>query len=533
MRLRFCLAVLVLGQATSALAQTPRDVPRDHWAYDSVQALAARGLIKGFPPDGNFFGSRTVTRYEMASLVERVAARVEELLAAKADKREAPAPGVRPGDLAELRKLIDEFKVELAVTGADVKQLREQLDQLRSDVGDLRQRAQDQAGQIAAARAEAADANKRAQAAADDLKKQAGRLDKVETGKVDAGFGRIKLDGLIQTWITAEKDAPDRGQVNTYRMRRTEIKLSGSINPKAYWAVMFDPAKSLGLNVTGGGAAPVTGVSVNHATNILQDAFVGLSLGHGLAFEAGQQKLPLSMEGLRSSAQLLTVERAIFNTLPANNGRVGDVREPGATLRYTSPTVSAEVAVVNDGGSRQNTVDDNNRKEIIWHAQYKGVPHLLVGAYQALDGGINGPLATQRHRLGAELAFLYGPHTLEAEWVQGRDAVVSGGAVTNSRLRSHGGYVLYGYRLSPAWQLIARGEYWNPNRDLHGAAHTREYDLTLGVNYYLVGHNAKLQFNWVRKDIVGPLNSAGSGPAALPALGLARSLFLANFQQAF
>src|SRR5579871_4776469 len=86
------------------LCQTPSDVPKDHWAYSAVEDLASKGLIKGYPPEGDFFGKRTVTRYEMATILQRVLARIDELLAAKANKEEVkPAtPGVSQEQLEEV-----------------------------------------------------------------------------------------------------------------------------------------------------------------------------------------------------------------------------------------------------------------------------------------------------------------------------------------------------------------------------------------------------------------------------------------------
>ena len=46
------------------------DVPENHWAYDYVKKLADRGLLEGYP-DGEFKGSRTLTRYEFAAIFER------------------------------------------------------------------------------------------------------------------------------------------------------------------------------------------------------------------------------------------------------------------------------------------------------------------------------------------------------------------------------------------------------------------------------------------------------------------------------
>ncbi|WP_427113400.1 ESPR-type extended signal peptide-containing protein [Megasphaera sueciensis] len=47
------------------------DVPENHWAYETIKAMAAQGLIEGYP-DGTFGGDRTMTRYEFAQIIYRV-----------------------------------------------------------------------------------------------------------------------------------------------------------------------------------------------------------------------------------------------------------------------------------------------------------------------------------------------------------------------------------------------------------------------------------------------------------------------------
>ncbi|HEY8417961.1 MAG TPA: S-layer homology domain-containing protein, partial [Limnochordales bacterium] len=74
-------AVMVWAVAVPAFGQVLpfRDVSRDHWAYEAVQALAEAGLVEGYP-DGTFGGERTFTRYEMAMVFARILARLEQLL---------------------------------------------------------------------------------------------------------------------------------------------------------------------------------------------------------------------------------------------------------------------------------------------------------------------------------------------------------------------------------------------------------------------------------------------------------------------
>jgi len=102
--------VLVLAFSFTALANPFVDVPLNHWAYDSVQSLAAKGVIVGYP-DGTFGGSRTMTRYEFAEAVAKALAYVEGMDFAAAE------------DVAILEKLAIEFADELASLGVTVADL--------------------------------------------------------------------------------------------------------------------------------------------------------------------------------------------------------------------------------------------------------------------------------------------------------------------------------------------------------------------------------------------------------------------------
>lgn len=66
------LTVLTLILLSGAVfAQQFDDVPRDHWAYDSVQTLAKRGLLDLYSGE-NFNGEEALTRYEMAEIITDV-----------------------------------------------------------------------------------------------------------------------------------------------------------------------------------------------------------------------------------------------------------------------------------------------------------------------------------------------------------------------------------------------------------------------------------------------------------------------------
>lgn len=73
------LMVWAVALPVSAQENPFFDVPKDHWAYDSIVTLAAAGLIEGYP-DGSFGGSRNFTRYEMAQVFARMLVNLENYL---------------------------------------------------------------------------------------------------------------------------------------------------------------------------------------------------------------------------------------------------------------------------------------------------------------------------------------------------------------------------------------------------------------------------------------------------------------------
>ena len=100
---------MALGVTASAYAANPfSDVPAGHWAYDSINKLAAAGVIEGYG-DSTFGGDKLMTRYEMAQIVAKAMAKganVDKLAAEFAD--ELDNLGVR---VAALEKKADNVKV--------------------------------------------------------------------------------------------------------------------------------------------------------------------------------------------------------------------------------------------------------------------------------------------------------------------------------------------------------------------------------------------------------------------------------------
>ena len=100
---------MALGVTASAYAANPfSDVPAGHWAYDSINKLAAAGVIEGYG-DSTFGGDKLMTRYDMAQIVAKAMAKganVDKLAAEFAD--ELDNLGVR---VANLEKKADNVKI--------------------------------------------------------------------------------------------------------------------------------------------------------------------------------------------------------------------------------------------------------------------------------------------------------------------------------------------------------------------------------------------------------------------------------------
>ena len=114
------LTGLTVGMSSTAFAATAdsfTDVPKDHWSYQALDYLAKEGVIEGMG-DNTFQGGRTMTRYEMASIV------------AKAMQK----GGGTFGDQAVLDKLAAEYSGEIDT-------LKKQVNQNTKDINDLKNSA--------------------------------------------------------------------------------------------------------------------------------------------------------------------------------------------------------------------------------------------------------------------------------------------------------------------------------------------------------------------------------------------------------
>ncbi len=132
------LIAAVLLMAVPAFAQGPfNDVPTDHWAYDAVNQLQKDGIVIGYP-DGTFGGKRAMSRYEFATAIARILPLLNPDLSNYVTKSELQSAiaGIKMPEMPDLskyatkadvdaiRKLVDEFRDEIAALGVDVDALK-------------------------------------------------------------------------------------------------------------------------------------------------------------------------------------------------------------------------------------------------------------------------------------------------------------------------------------------------------------------------------------------------------------------------
>lgn len=408
-------------------------------------------------------------------------------------------PQQSASEIEQLRRQVEEQK-------AEIRQLKEQQQEQRQKLDAVLQRLEQMAAvspSPAPGTLPTAAAAPQTVAQTEEVQKEgakpetvAAKTEDVRPKGVEVGIGRIKFNGLLQAWYVAGNG----GFSDTARIRRAELKFTGEISPHFKWTVMIDPAKALSLNTTFttiGGTTVVKDTSVNQASRILQDAFITLSYFKHVNVNVGQFKIPISLEGLQSSATLDT-ERALFASDRARGGTFGDIRDVGLMLYGPlSKRVDYQIGVFNGSGENQNDLDKNDQKAVAGRLVVR--PEFLKGL-QLGGSGVwgNGQRSDRprRDRFGAEALFVRGPVTLKGEVMTGADGAI----------HRRGYYGHFVYQFEPRFQGIFRVDTWDPDISKETtAASASERDYVAGFNYFIRERYFKLQFNYVRKTFANGL----------------------------
>jgi hypothetical protein len=270
------------------------------------------------------------------------------------------------------------------------------------------------------------------------------------------------------------------------------------IAPRIRWRLSFDGAKALSLTKIASGSGDSTvlrDAAIDQRTRILQEASINVSLLPGLRVDVGQQIIPLALEGITSTSQIETIQRAMFIEERARGGTLGDIRDIGAAARgsVAGGYVDYELGVFNEMGESQNSTDQNDQKASIGRiaARIPAFDALQVGGSGGFEGG---PPGQHRERAGGEVQYRTRFITVRSEVMGARDG----------DLRRLGYYDLAAVRPSQDLELVTRWDYWDP--DIHretGTSDAAERQLVLGANYFVDGSATRLAANVVRSTFPG------------------------------
>jgi len=296
---------------------------------------------------------------------------------------------------------------------------------------------------------------------------------------VEAGFGKIKLNGLLQFWYQNDNGATP---YDTFRLRRAEIKLSGDIVPEVSWAVMFDPAQVREDDVKTSG----TNVTLVGRKSLLQDFVITLKPHECFSVDFGQYKIPFGMEGLESSAKLDFVERSALTS----QFKWSDYRDIGFTVKGNFDVQGIKVlpAIGVFNGEGQNKLDVNNPVDLVGRLVINPIKELQVGF--AHYNGKLGTGETDNFRTGIELKTNIDPIIFYGEYAQGK--------ASGKNKQTY--YVTAGYKILDNLHVVARYDYYDNDTD---TSNDEKHEDTIGLNYFIEKHNAKIQLNYIYRGEKG------------------------------
>lgn len=278
-----------------------------------------------------------------------------------------------------------------------------------------------------------------------------------------------------------------------YRLRKADMKFSGSLSPRLKWRVAFDAAKTLSLTNSVGtkeDSLALANAAVDQKSRILQDAALTYIVNPSMNFDVGQQVLQFGLEGTTPLPQVETIERTNFSVDKTRAVNLGDVRDIGASVNgRVMRQLEYHVGVFNETGDDQGTTDSNDQKAVIarFVLHPSMVPNFEIGGTGAYEGGSP---TQHRERGGTEIQYKDRSFTVRGETMSARDGL----------LHRFGWYGLGAVRPTPRVELVARYDSWDHDR-MHETtlADAFERQIVVGGNYHFDGPGSKLSLNIVRQ----------------------------------
>ena len=316
----------------------------------------------------------------------------------------------------------------------------------------------------------------------------------------------LTLGGLLQV----QADFGDRGDArftdgnDRFYLRRARLNATGRFLEEFDFRLEMDLAGS--LSNSAGLRAQMT------------DGYINWNRFAAANIRAGQFKTPFGFEQLYSDPRLITIERSMVNDRLTLSRQIG--AQVGGDL--ADKRVSYALGAFNGNGVNNNF---NDNGKFTWVGRLSGIPwqrgsgdgamSWSVGAngFTSEDTALAEPsefrldstpataaadnlFTGKRRGAGFDTEILVGPFELWAELLQVRWEPDSNRP--RPQLDSGGWYVQASmFAVPKKLQFVAKYETFDPDRD---AGKDETNTGTLGLNYYIKGHDLKLMLDYMRVD---------------------------------
>jgi phosphate-selective porin len=260
----------------------------------------------------------------------------------------------------------------------------------------------------------------------------------------------------------------DLAETNSFDIRRARLDFRGNVTKKLDYRIYMDFATN----------APK-----------LTDAYLTWKMNDYLSLQAGQYKIPFSLENPYNPNALEVIDNSVVISNLVNyssnygisaNGRDVGLMLTGNLLRREGfSMINYSVGVFN--GSGINNTDENRSKDfsgILTFNPFKNLS-LAVSHYNGSQGVDS--VAVQRVRTGVGVKYDDGRLLVRSEYIKGK----------RGKVESDGAYAVVGYFVHPKVQAMAKYDYFKGDLTNSG---TEQKTYTVGVNYLPV-NNIRLQLN--------------------------------------
>jgi archaellum component FlaC len=352
------LTVLSMG---FGLAQFS-DVPAGHWAKEAVEALAAKGIIVGFP-DGTFRGNEGLTRYQAALIIYRLLQQIEEELKAKGESPTMEA--MSSEDLEALKNAIQELAAELAALGVRVSALedsaatKDDIARLEAMIEELKAQPAPEPGMDQAALQDLLDRVEAASIAADTALAQAQQLAEQLEALAQAVEGVKDELAALSTQVEANAQAIQALNELAVTLNQDVLSLRDQVAALEKGAVTQEDLENLKASLEGlKGRLESVEALVESLASDLTDRVEAASIAADTALAQAQQlaeqldALAQDVEGVKGDVAALATQ------VEANAQAIQALNELAVTLNQDVLSLRDQVAALEKGAVTQEDLEN-------------------------------------------------------------------------------------------------------------------------------------------------------------------------------